>query len=144
MSDPNGSGVALRGGARGTVLIVDDTELNAAALEMACSGIPGMEVRSVSSAREAVRILDERDTAVRAVLTDIHMPAMDGFDLIRFIRSHRTHVGTPIIVVTADTDPETPERASRLGANAFFGKPFSPRAVRRTLEDLLYVDVSSE
>ena len=144
MSDPNGSGVASRAGAPGTVLIVDDTELTAAVLEMACSGIPGMEVRSVSSAREAVRILDDRDTPVRAVLTDIRMPAMDGFDLIRFIRSHRRHVGMPIIVVTADTDPDTPERTSRLGANAFFGKPFSPRAVRRMLEELLNVHVSSE
>lgn len=144
MSDPNGSGVSFRGGAPGTVLIVDDTDFSAAALEIACSGIPGMEVKSVSSAREAVRILDDRNAAVRAVLTDIRMPAMDGFDLIRFIRSHRTHVGTPIIVVTADTDPDTPERTSRLGANAFFGKPFSPRAVRRALEELLYVDVASE
>jgi len=139
MSDANG----FRG-APGTVLIVDDTELSAEALEMACSGIPGIEVRSVSSAGEAVRILDDRDTAVRAVLTDIRMPAMDGFDLIRFIRTHRTHVNTPVIVVTADTDPETPERAYRLGASAFFGKPFSPRAVRRKLEELLYVDVRSE
>jgi CheY-like chemotaxis protein len=91
-----------------------------------------------------VRILDDRDKVVRAVLTDIRMPGMDGFELVRFVRSHRRHVGTPIIVVTADTDPETPERASRLGANAFFGKPFSPRAVRRALEDLLYADVRSE
>jgi DNA-binding response OmpR family regulator len=144
MNDASGSGVAPSGGTPGTVLIVDDTELSAAALEMACFGIPGIEVKSVSSAREAVRILDDRDTAVRAVLTDIRMPAMDGFDLIRFIRSHRRHVRMPIIVVTADTDPDTPERTSRLGANAFFGKPFSPRAVRRTLEELLYVDVSSE
>jgi CheY-like chemotaxis protein len=126
------------------VLIVDDTELSAAALEMACAGIPGLEVKSVSSAREAVRILDDQGTHVRAVLTDIRMPAMDGFALIRFIRSHRGHARTPIIVVTADTDPETSERASRLGANAFFGKPFSPRAVRRTLEELLYADLSSE
>ena len=144
MSDPNGSSVALRGGAPGTILIVDDPELSAAALEMACAGIPGIDLRSVSSAREAVRILDDRDTAVRAVLTDIRMPMMDGFDLIRFIRSHHRHVRTPIIVVTADTDPETPEQASRLGANAFFGKPFTPRAVRRALEDLLYVDVNLE
>ncbi len=144
MSDPNGSGLAFRRGSPGTVLIVDDTELSTATLEVACSGIPGVEVRSVSSAREAVRILDDRDAPVRAVLTDIRMPAMDGFDLIRFIRSHRRHARTPIIVVTADTDPDTPERTSRLGANAFFGKPFSPRAVRRTLEELLYVDVTSE
>jgi CheY-like chemotaxis protein len=69
---------------------------------------------------------------------------MDGFELIRFVRSHRQHLKTPIIVVTADTDPETPERASRLGANAIFAKPFSPRAVRRALEDLLYVGVNPE
>jgi CheY-like chemotaxis protein len=144
MSDPNGSGFAFRGSALGTVLVVDDTELSAAALEMACSGIPGMKVTPVSSAQEAVRILDDPNTAVRAVLTDIRMPAMDGFDLIRFIRSHPKHVNMPIIVVTADTDQDTPERSSRLGANAFFGKPFSPRAVRRTLEELLNVHVSSE
>jgi len=126
------------------VLIVDDTEFAAAALEMACAGIRGIVVRPVSSAREAVRILNDRQTAVRAVLTDIRMPEMDGFELIRFIRSHPRHTRTPIIVVTADTDPDTPERTSRLGANAFFGKPFSPRAVRRILEDLLYADVSSE
>jgi len=139
MNDTSGSGWAP-----GTVLIVDDTELSAATLEMACDGIPGIEVKAAHSAREAIRILDDQDTAVRAVLTDIRMPEMDGFELIRFIRSHQRHVSTPIIVVTADTDPETPERASRLGANAFFCKPFSPRVVRRTLEDLLYVDVSSE
>jgi CheY-like chemotaxis protein len=144
MSEPIGYGNASPGGGSGTVLIVDDTEFSAVALELACSGIPGIEVRSVASAREAIRILDDRDTAVRAVLTDIRMPAMDGFDLIRFIRSHRRHVGTPIIVVSADTDPETPERTSRLGANAFFAKPFSPRAVRRALEELLYVDIGSE
>ena len=144
MNDASGCGVGSCGGEPGMVLIVDDTELSAAALEMACAGIPGLEVKSVSSAREAVRILDDQGTPVRAVLTDIRMPAMDGFALIRFIRSHRRHVRTPIIVVTADTAPETSERASRLGANAFFGKPFSPRAVRRTLEELLYADVSSE
>jgi two-component system, chemotaxis family, chemotaxis protein CheY len=131
-------------GAPGMVLIVDDTELSAATLEMACAGIPGMEVRAVYSAREAVRILDDRDSAVRAVLTDIRMPGMDGFELIRFVRSHWRYLKTPIIVVTADTDPETPERASGMGANAFFGKPFSPRAVRRALEDLLYVNVSPD
>ena len=144
MSHPNGSGVAPRGSAPGTILIVDDTEFSAAALEMACSGIPGVLVTSVSSAREAVRILDGPETAVRAVLTDIRMPVMDGFELIRFIRSHPRHIRTPIIVVSADTDPDTPEQISRLGANAFFGKPFSPRAVRRMLEELLYADVRSE
>src|ERR1035437_8663170 len=105
MNDASGSGVAPRVGTPGTVLIVDDTELSAAALEMACFGIPGIEVKSVSSAREAVRILDDRETAVRAVLTDSRRPARDGVDRSRGRRSHRCHGRRPIMGFTADTDP---------------------------------------
>jgi CheY-like chemotaxis protein len=120
------------------VLIVDDTEEGGAAIEQACSAIPGLNVWVVSSALEAVRILEDRDKSVCAVLTDIRMPRMDGFALIEFIRAHQRHAAMPIIVVTADTDPGTPQRASRLGANACFAKPFSPRAMRRTLEELIH------
>jgi CheY-like chemotaxis protein len=128
----------------GTVLIVDDTEASAAALELACAAIPGISVSTVSSALEAVRILREQDRPVRAVLTDIQMPHMNGFDLIRFIRADQRLAKTPIIVVTADTDPSTPELTALLGANAYFSKPFSPRAVRETLERLLYENPSAE
>jgi two-component system, chemotaxis family, chemotaxis protein CheY len=120
-----------------TVLIVDDTEVSATAMEMACSSIPGVEVRSVSSALEAVRLLRNGDRSIAVVVTDLQMPGMDGFELIRFIRSEPKHKDLPIIVVTADTDPAAPERALRLGANAWFGKPFSPAALRRQLEQLL-------
>jgi CheY-like chemotaxis protein len=131
-------------GAVGTVLIVDDTETSAAALELACATIPGIGVSTVSSALEAVRVLRDQGQPVSAVLTDIRMPHMDGFDLIRFIRADRRFAGTPIIVVTADTDPDTPARAALLGANAYFTKPFSPRAVRETLERLLHGNPTAE
>jgi CheY-like chemotaxis protein len=44
---------------------------------------------------------------------------------------------TPIIVVSADTDPDTPARIAKLGVEAFFPKPFSPARVRRKLEQIL-------
>ena len=127
-----------------TVLIVDDTEASAAALELTCAAIPGIGVSAVSSALEAVRILRDQGPFVRAVLTDIRMPHMDGFDLIRFIRADPRFAATPIIVVTADTDPDTPGRTALLGANAYFSKPFSPRAVRETLERLIHGNPSAE
>jgi CheY-like chemotaxis protein len=65
------------------------------------------------------------------------MPRMDGFELIRRIRENERLAATPIIVVSADTDPATPERIAQLGVNAFFPKPFSPAQVRRKLEQLL-------
>ncbi len=65
------------------------------------------------------------------------MPRMDGFELIRRIRGNHKLSGTPIIVVSADTDPETPERIAQLGVSAYFPKPFSPAQVRRKVEQLL-------
>ena len=124
----------------GTVLIVDDTESSVTALELACSAIPGVETCLVRSALEAVRILQDREVSVSAVLTDIRMPTMDGFELIQFVRAQVRHREVPIIVVTGDTDPDTPERSLRLGADAYFAKPFSPRAIRLKLEQLLYAN----
>jgi CheY-like chemotaxis protein len=118
------------------VLIVEDSENSAAALEMALTGIPDVMVLLARSGVEALRILGG-GRAVEAIVTDLNMPRMDGFELIRRVREHRELAGTPIVVVSADTDPETPERVARLGVSAFFSKPYSPGAVRRKLEQIL-------
>jgi len=120
-----------------TVLIVEDSENSAAALEMALEAIPGVTVRLASSALEALRILEVDTRRVGAVVTDLNMPRMDGFELIRRIRQCRGLATTPIVVVSADTDPSTPRRVAELGVGAFFPKPFSPAEVRRKLEQLL-------
>ena len=118
-----------------SVLIVEDSENSAATLEIAILGIPGVSVRTVSSALEALRVLD--GNGFRAIVTDLNMPQMDGFELIRRIRLDRRLSATPIVVVSADTDPDTPQRISQLGVSAFFPKPYSPAQVRRKLEQIL-------
>jgi CheY-like chemotaxis protein len=119
------------------VLIVEDSENSAAMLEIALSDIPGVAVRLVSSATEALSVLNTAGPAFQAIVTDLNMPRMDGFELIRHIRGDRRLSATPIIVVSADTNPDTPERIAQMGVNAYFSKPFSPAAVRRKVEQLL-------
>jgi len=119
------------------VLIVEDSENSAATLEIAFLGIPGLSVLLASTAFEALRILQRPGPAVRAVVTDLNMPRMDGFEMIRRIREDQGLSSTPIIVVSADTDPGTPDRVAQLGVSAFFPKPFSPAQVRRKLEQIL-------
>jgi len=119
------------------VLIVEDSENSAAMLEIAFLGIPGLSVLTTASGVEALRILDGGSSPVRAVVTDLNMPRMDGYELIRRVRSDEKLSGMPIIVVSADTDPATPARIAALGVQAFFPKPFSPALVRRKLEQLL-------
>ena len=49
--------------------------------------------------------------SVRAIVTDLHMPGMDGFELMEKVRSHQMHRGVPIIVITGCTDVDAPEQA---------------------------------
>ena len=119
-----------------SVLIVEDSENSAAMLEIAFQGIPGTSVLTTNCALDALRILDGGNP-VRVLVTDLNMPRMDGFELIRQVRSNQNLSGMPIIVVSADTDPATPDRIAALGVQAFFPKPFSPALVRRKLEQLL-------
>ena len=128
--------VELEGVDGRAVLIVEDSENSAATLEMAFLGIPGVVVMQAASGVEALRILNAA-VPVRAVVTDLNMPWMDGFELIRRIRGDERLRSTPIIVVSADADPDTPRRVAALGADAYFPKPFSPAQVRRALEQLL-------
>jgi CheY-like chemotaxis protein len=120
-----------------SVLVVEDSENNAAMLEIALSDIPAVHVVLATSALEAWRILNGDGPSIRAIVTDLNMPRMDGFELIRRIRSDARLSGTPIVVVSADTDPATPDRIAELGVSAFFAKPFSPAQVRRKLEQIL-------
>jgi CheY-like chemotaxis protein len=119
-----------------SVLIVEDSENSAAMLEIAFQGNPGTSVLTTNCALEALRILDGGNP-VRVLVTDLNMPRMDGFELIRQVRSNQNLSGMPIIVVSADTDPGTPGRIAALDVQAFFPKPFSPALVRRKLEQLL-------
>jgi two-component system chemotaxis response regulator CheY len=119
------------------VLIVEDSENSATTLEIAFLGIPDLAVMLASSAVEAVRILNRGSANVQVIVTDLNMPRMDGFELIRRVRGDRRLSATPIIVVSADTDPTTPGRLAELRVDAVFPKPFSPAEVRRKLEQLL-------
>ena len=85
---------------------------------------------------EALTVL-EANQDVDLVVTDINMPRMDGFDLIAKVRSLPRHKHLPILVISGDTDLNTPTRLRSLGADAYLPKPYSPAEVRQTLERLL-------
>lgn len=120
-----------------TVLIVEDSENCAATVELALLGIPGLSILSAPSGEAALRILREPGSTVQAIITDLNMPGIDGFELIRRVREDSRTSAVPIIVLSADTDPATPTRIARMKVDAFFAKPFSPAQVRRKLEQLL-------
>ena len=119
------------------VLIVEDTEYCATLLEVALLSLPGIELRIASTAQEALNLLYNETTNIAAMVTDLHMPRIDGFDLIALVRSLPRYLHLPILVISGDSDSNTPERLRSLGADAYLPKPYSPAEVRTTLERLL-------
>lgn len=117
-----------------TILIVEDTEPGRDVLEMALTRLPGVVVHAVATAEEALRCLEANNIA--AIVTDLNLPRMDGFQLIAAVRAASD---MPIMVISGDNDPKTLERLVNLGASAYFPKPYSPSQVRQKLEELIDV-----
>ena len=123
-----------------TILIVEDSDTSADTLEVALLSLPGVSVAHAGSGRKAWQLIQSE--RVSAIITDLQMPHMDGFELIERVRAAVRLRHVPIIVVSGDSDPDTPDRVRRLGADAYFPKPYSPAAVRDTLERLLHENSS--
>ena len=65
------------------------------------------------------------------VVLDLHMPEVDGFDVLTAL--HEGQFNIPVIVVTADQDPQTAARVKRLGAAACLAKPVHEEALLRQI-----------
>ena len=118
-----------------TVLVVEDAELCRDTLEVALLKIPNLAVYSVTTAEEALQCLASNE--VSALVTDLRLPRMDGYQLIEAIRSQPRCSSLPILVISGDSDPRVRTRVVGLGADAYFPKPYSPAAVRHKLAELL-------
>ena len=85
---------------------------------------------------EAIRVIDDQHPDL--VVTDLHLPVGDGFEVSRYVR--RSQPKTPVIVITAYHTPDTVGQAYANGATAYLAKPFSnaefSEAVQRALERL--------
>ncbi|TFZ04863.1 response regulator [Ramlibacter rhizophilus] len=110
------------------VLLVDDSPANLLALEAILLELGAQLVRAGSGGEALARTLSE-DFA--AILLDVHMPDMDGFEAARLIRSRARSRETPILFVTASDSPEPYlEEAYALGAVDFLTKPLHPAVLK--------------
>jgi signal transduction histidine kinase len=110
------------------VLLVDDQPANLLALEAALDSLGVNLVRAVSGT-QALAALEKQDFA--AVLLDVRMPGMDGFEVAREIRARPRSRFTPILFVTAGDDPdEAMLSAYALGAVDFLAKPLRAEVLK--------------
>ena len=119
------------------VLIVEDSDTSTP-LEIALASLKGLKTMLVANGRDALKLLRESHSEIAAVITDLELPYLDGFELIAAIRADNRYLRLPIVVVTGSNDPDNRLRVRELGADAFFTKPYSPIEIRQTLKGLLH------
>jgi DNA-binding response OmpR family regulator len=78
-----------------------------------------------------------RDLHPDVMILDIRLPGIDGWEVLRQLRSTEDGRDVAVLVVTGRGDGETRQRASTEGADGFISKPFRPAELRRAVELLV-------
>jgi PAS domain S-box-containing protein len=87
----------------------------------------GREYEVVATANGEAAISAAREQTFDLVLTDVVMPRLDGFDLLKALRSDGRTQGIPVILFSARADDESRVRGLNAGADDYLVKPFSAR-----------------
>jgi chemosensory pili system protein ChpA (sensor histidine kinase/response regulator) len=104
------------------VLVVDDS-LTVRRVTQRLLAREGYRVALAKDGLEALEVLTGERPSV--VLSDIEMPRMDGFDLLRNIRGDKALRELPVIMITSRIAQKHRDFAAELGANHYLGKPYS-------------------
>jgi len=124
--------------ARPLVLVVeDDVELNQ--LERELLEVHGLDSVAAYTGTQAIEISMTRHAD--AILLDIMLPEIDGFETLRRLRSaNGTRI--PVIILSALDSEDCRRRGFEVGADAYFAKPFDPDEVIHALQNLIAVSAN--
>lgn len=119
------------------VLVVDDSATIRSMVKksIALSGLQVNQVHEARNGQEALRVL--REKWIDIVFTDLHMPEVDGIELVERMNADQILVGVPVVVVSSDRSQEHLDRLRKLGVRAYIKKPFRPESVRDVVLGLL-------
>ena len=105
------------------ILAVDDSRTMRNMISMALAS-DDFNVHTAEDGVHGLEVLEGIEPD--AIITDINIPRMDGFEFIDAVRGQNNHRATPILVLTTESAPELKMRARNAGATGWIVKPFDP------------------
>lgn len=118
-----------------TILIVDDQEVNRRILGKLLSD--RYEILEAENGKRAIECLRAEAERISAVLLDIIMPEMDGYEVLTAMRADAELSKIPVIVSSQKDSSDAEIRALSLGAQDFIAKPYNASIIRHRLENLI-------
>ena len=95
----------------------------------------GYHIETVCDGAEALHCLQENPAAYDLLITDHHMPEMNGLELVRLL--HTTRYAGKVMVFSSELDPLVHREYHQLGVPVILPKPIRPSVLRKALVDLL-------
>ncbi|GGR98166.1 hybrid sensor histidine kinase/response regulator [Deinococcus sedimenti] len=129
------TGVAAALQSAGRILLVDDSLSVRRHVGRSLERF-GYQVTTASDGQEALERLLAGEPA-DLLLSDLEMPRMNGFELLRAVRSSAAHAGLPVVIMTTRAGEKHQQLAMELGANDYLAKPAEERLLHRRLDALL-------
>jgi len=118
------------------VVIVDDSDSVAASLAIALETSLGVRAIVAHHPRAALSLF-EREGGISAIVTDLSLPFLDGFELIGALRRLRSYERLPALMITAEEHPESFNTSDDCRPDVILRKPFSFKEVCRVVSSLL-------
>lgn len=113
------------------ILVADDSTATRALITAVLAELQDVQVERASTGIEALKLLST--TGIDLVLTDIHMPEINGLELVNFIKSDQRLRSIPVIVISTEAAEDDRQRALSLGADDYLPKPFTAPQLRHTI-----------
>jgi two-component system chemotaxis response regulator CheY len=117
-----------------TILITDDSESIRELLSFTLENA-GYKILSAVDGEDALKHLTGSE--IDLVLTDLHMPKLDGIGLIKKIRAKQEYQYVPILFLTTESQSEKKEEAKAAGATGWIVKPFVPEKLLATISKII-------
>lgn len=105
------------------LLIVDDNPLNNESLKLLLE-LEGAEVTDLLSPIKALELIEKNEVPFCAIILDVQMPELNGFELAAKIRKLTDWQSTPIIFISANFDKALDKKCQQVGGNLILSKPF--------------------
>ncbi len=112
------------------ILTIDDSRTIRDMLNLTLSEA-GFEVLQAVDGQDGIDVLEKE--RVDVVITDINMPKMDGYGVIRHIRRQDQYKAMPVLVLTTESEKEKRNVAKEAGATGWMVKPFDPERLIATI-----------
>ncbi len=121
------------------VLCIEDNPSNLRLIEQIFASLPGIQLISALEGEEGLKLAGEH--LPQLILLDIHLPDLDGRDVLLRLKANSATAAIPVMVVSADATAHQEQRMWEAGASCYITKPIDVQKLLRAVEGFLKHEV---